>query len=184
MIRERDSDVVTGRPGGDGLGEDRDAARAGVRESLCLKLMSARQASDALDSSHQFKHANTFQTNTSIPPPPPPHDDNTTTTLCTAAILFTNTSKPRNTLLTGLCRKSKAGEASTRESEQPTLIYETRHTHALSGPTLDTTRVPRDSHDLRSLYMTLRCIYHANSSASYTSTCNETHTHSLRLSLS
>jgi hypothetical protein len=98
--------------------------------------------------------------------------------------LFTKTSNPRTALLTGLCRKSKAGEVQARESEQPTLIYETRHNHALSGPTLDITRDSRDSHDLRSLYMTLRCIYHANSSASCTSTCNETHTHFLRLSLS
>ena len=120
---------------------------------------------------------------------PDQHFNTTTTTtrrqynhdILYSRTLSTNIVIPRITLLTGLCRKSKAGEASTRESEQPTLIYETRHTHALSGPTLDITRVPRDSHDLRSLYMTLRCIYHANSSASCTSTCNETHTHYLRL---
>ena len=115
MIRERDSDVVTGRPGGDGLGEDRDAARAGVRESLCLKLMSARQASDALDSSQPDSQAREHfpdHSNTSIPPS---HDDNTTTTPCTAAPYSRIQPNSQTTLLTGLCRKSKAGEASTRE---------------------------------------------------------------------
>jgi hypothetical protein len=37
MIRERDNDVMTRRQGGDGLGEDRDAARAGVRERVCAR---------------------------------------------------------------------------------------------------------------------------------------------------
>ena len=50
-----------------------------------------------------------------------------------SSTLFTNTANIQTTLLTRLCRKSKAGEASTRESEQPNLIYETRHSHALSG---------------------------------------------------
>ena len=97
-----------------------------------------------------------------------------------SSTLFANTANLRTTLLTGLCCKSKAGEAATRERTAHFNPRNTTYTR-IAWATLDTTRVPRDSHDLRSLYMTLRCIYHANSSASCTSTCNETHTHFLRL---
>lgn len=42
---------------------------------------------------------------------------------------------------------------------------------------LDATRVLLDWYNLRHPYTTLRCIYHANSLASCTSTCNATHIH-------
>jgi hypothetical protein len=139
MIRKRDSGVVVTRRRRFGW---RSRCSSSVSKGLCLKLMSATSGR-RVGLEARPKHANTFQT-TSIPPP---HDDTTTTIICTAAPY--SRIQPIHDQLCSLDYAVKAKQARhQRASEQPTLIHETRHTHALSG----LLSIPHASHATTTTY--------------------------------
>ena len=107
MIRKRDSGVVVTRRRRFGW---RSRCSSSVSKGLCLKLMSATSGrrvglEPPIQAREHFpNHFNTTTTRRHYN-----HDNLYSSTL------FTNTANPRSTVLTGLCCKSKAGEASTRE---------------------------------------------------------------------
>lgn len=163
--------------------------RRSPRPSLCSRLVFWRRKRAKSARRRRVLHLSRVKCASSIQLPQSiPHPKNDISDHCIA------TYHPSNTLVKSPTRKccktspSAKHQARVRTAarivleEQPTTTV-TRNTWALALTTLDATNVSLDTQHLRTFHKLLRCICHANNSASSTPIYNGIHIHSPRPSL-